>query len=107
MNISKIGTHHTQLAKDCISKTMIEICKSRSPESYAKMSATKKGKPIPKCCKLIFCIEKNRFYESISIAAKELFISKVLISRVVNGHVKKAKGLTFTRTVDHFPKNQQ
>ena len=45
--------------------------------------------------KAIYCLETDKIYKSLTECAKELNLSIVNISHVLNGQQKQAKGLTF------------
>lgn len=96
-SLEGLDLSHDEKTKVKISQTMKIIVKNRDKSSYAKMAATKKGMKMPSAATKIICIENNTIYDSIKDASKVLNISKVLISRVINGHAAKAKNFTFKK----------
>ncbi len=50
-------------------------------------------------CVKVFCVEKNKTFETISVAAKELGLHKEAISACINGRAKSSGGLHFEKVI--------
>lgn len=91
------GNIHSESTKLQISLKMKKVAKNRSIDSYKKMAATKKNKPIPSLYKKVKCLELNLVFNSIKEAAEKLNLHRTGISMVLNGTMQTTGGLTFER----------
>jgi group I intron endonuclease len=96
-SLKNIDQSHNEATKQKISASMKKAVVNRDPESYLKMANTKKGKPIIKCRKKVKCVELNKVFDSIQLAADELKLQRTGISMVLNGTMQKTGGYTFER----------
>lgn len=73
-------------------------------EMYKKISDTLKGKYLNnQNSKKVYCVELNKWYESVSEAGRQLGINQSNIQKVCTGKCSTANGYRFTYNIESIP----